>query len=131
MKHILDWKTDYDNLEETVKAMGAKRVCFSIFETEEGDWGDGSPGSWKVSAPDILSDNPALVGKVQLQTSYWRVTDGELVKSLVISNPTWKDIILAVDEILKDGDGCGIFLEGLRYQGLVDGVKVFDLVIGS
>lgn len=129
MKHTLDWNTDHDTLTDTVLDMGTKHISFSIFDTHNGDWGDGSRGSWKISAPDILSEKPVFEGDVRLKCTYWRMTN-DVVTSPVLTNPTWKDLILAVDKMLGGGDG--IFLEGFDFEGFEGpGIQVYDLSIGS
>lgn len=93
-----------------------------------------------VSKKEILSKKPVIKGEVKLFIDYWRVDpypayaktkDGE---ERVFSNPAWKDIINACNDILKMGDRCGVFLEGILTHDNMgeDGkIKHVELLIGS
>lgn len=97
----------YPALGEALKAWGANHLVFSMTETKENGEGD----AWIVEIPDIFQTSPAIQGKVKILIDYWRVAETP-VYSETLTDPTWKDLILATDKLLAQGDGCGIFLEG-------------------
>lgn len=121
----LDTHFLYENLQAKVKEMGAKRLNFSIFE----DNGGTPCKDWKVMAPDITSDNPVVNGKCRVMVDYWRVSP-DPVYSPQLENPTWRDLILATDALLQDGDGFGVFLENF-YLKQDNGELLLDASIGS
>jgi hypothetical protein len=63
-------------------------------------------------------------------TDYWRVSDVP-VYSEVVENPTWMMIINIFNDMLQNGDHCGIFLEGLYNLKEVGDVKIIKFAIGS
>jgi len=117
-------ETTYEKMEEVVRGFGCKHVIFSMFKTVS------DKDEWIVSYPDLLSEEPAFKGKVQFQIDYWRVSD-DIVNSPVLTDPTWKEVLLAVDKLLENGDGCGVFLEALDKMKTVDGVTIYECCIGS
>lgn len=125
----LDTPTTYEQICQAVDDMGAKVLQFSIFRDnpeKENDQGD----KWHVLAPDITSNNPVLTKPCKVLINYWRVSD-EPVESPVLNEPTWKDLILATDQLLQNGDGCGVYLEGFRVHEEAKKVTVLEAVIGS
>lgn len=103
----------YDQLNETVNSMLPKNrerlISFSIFE----DAGQNENDQWLVKIPNILSDKPVFQGTYNFLVDYWRVCSVAKM-SPPVTNPTWKDIIVHFNELLQDGDRCGVFLEGLN-----------------
>ena len=104
-------------------------LIFSIFSSINGNYD-------RVMAPDLKSLNPVVQGKCVVYSDYWRIIEtdrnkGFRVVSDVMENPTWKDILIAVDKIIATGDGCGVFFEGLGDPKEVNGVKEIRISIGS
>lgn len=62
--------------------------------------------------PDLASKDPVFQGHCQFLIDYWRVSDTP-VFSEIYENPTWKDILNACNDLLQDGDRCGVFLENI------------------
>ena len=83
-----------------------------------------------VDAPDIESYYPVSPGKVQFVADYWRVAD-EPVYSRVVEDPTWRVIIDIFNDMLQQGDGCGIYLEGLDIIERKDDISTVRFQIGS
>lgn len=106
-------RTEYKVLQETVNSYidkdKKKLINFSIFNTEEcaGD------NQWFIDCPDITSSEPVFEGDCSFTINCWRVSPSP-VTSPTISNPTWKDIIIACNDLLQQGDECGIFLEAIN-----------------
>ena len=117
----------YDDLQELVASMCRQKpiVSFSIFESF-----DNYEGVWMVDAPDIESYHPVIPGKVQFVADYWRVSD-EPVYSPVVEDPTWRVIIDIFNDMLQQGDGCGIYLEGLDLIETKDDISTVRFQIGS
>jgi hypothetical protein len=120
---------EYTDLQKLAHAMCTNKpiLCFSMFETAASVDGE---DTWRVHAPDIDSTEPVFKGKVQLMTDYWRVSDVPLY-SEVVENPTWMTIINIFNDMLQNGDNCGIYLEGFYLEKQVDDVQVIRFVIGS
>lgn len=112
--------------ESLIDADKEKRIVFSIFETSEDLIGD----DWTVKHPDITSSEPVIEGRCIFFINYWRVSEDEIY-SKEYTNPTWKDIINACNNLLQNGDGCGVFLENIEFSRKVDGVSYFEFLIGS
>ena len=111
------------------KCKGRAVLVFSVFKESPNDTGD--IANWLVMAPDLDSTEPAINGKVVLQTSYWRITDST-AQSPVLTDPTWADIINAVNHIMAEsGTVDGVFFEGLRLERQDDGVDYYHITIGS
>lgn len=125
----LDRIYNYDDLQKLAHAMCTNKpiLSFSMFETAESIDGE---DAWRVHAPDIDSTEPVIAGKVQFMTDYWRVSDVP-VYSEVVENPTWMIIINIFNDMLQNGDECGIFLEGLYNLKEVGDVKIIKFAIGS
>lgn len=106
-------------------------LVFSIYDASQ----------WKskdmpISMPDLKSTNPVIEGKCIFFTDYWRIVEytnppTDKVESDVIENPTWKDILIAVDKIISGGDGFGVYFEGLYLSREENGIKYIDISIGS
>ncbi len=123
----------YNDLQRKASEMidsNKKLIEFSIFK----DIG-GLDEEWKVKAPDIESTKPFIEGDVVFYSDYWRLTDcnkGENVYSVVYTNPTWKDIINAVNNMLLRTCRYGLFLEGLtQLETSEDGHKMVCIEFGS
>ena len=125
----LNRRFEYNDLQKLSKAMCTNKplIQFSIFKTNE-VLSDSK--QWIVNAPDIDSTEPVIAGKVQFMTDYWRVSDVP-VYSEVVENPTWMTIINIFNDMLQNGDECGIFLEGLIHDDEVGDVKIIKFAIGS
>ena len=125
---------EYDELQELVASMCRQKpiVCFSIFKTNQAPENAHRAGErvWFVDAPDIKSYHPVIPGKVQFVADYWRVSD-EPVYSPVVENPTWRVIIDIFNDMLQQGDGCGIYLEGLDIIETKDDISTVRFQIGS
>ena len=121
------------------KVMGRdkiKALRFSMFDTDEESGGYGSGDSpWHILIPELESAEPVFgPSPVVLTTNYWRVVgDDGPVYSPVLESPTWGPILAAVDDILAEGDGCGVFLEGFDDTGKTTytGARIIDISIGS
>jgi hypothetical protein len=108
-----------------------KLVEFSIFRDVSSDIDE-----WVVSAPDITSDKPVIDGEVVFISDYWRLTDhlkpfSNEIESRVYTNPTWKDIINAANEMIENTCECSLFLEGLSPRGIASGIKRIEIEFGS
>jgi hypothetical protein len=113
---------EYGEVMSLVREMvgGNCRLIFSIFQTAPGrKW---TPESWTIIIPNIKSEKPVYEGKVKF-ISKWEEYDGNTIK-----NPTWKDILI---EANNAANGDHVFLESLREQSEIDGVKVIDMTFGS
>ena len=124
----------YSDLQDKANAMIAserKLVEFSIFK-DMGGFGD---ASWKVKAPDIESTEPVIEGDVVFYSDYWRLTaynKDEKVFTTVYTNPTWRDIINSVNNMLLRTCDYGLFLEGLTEDSKkVEGCKMVRIEFGS
>jgi len=123
----------YKELTDTVDSIltGPKRVVFSMFaDTTNKEYKPSQPDDWIVDAPDFGSTQPVIKGKVQFMIDYWRVTDQPILSEVYL-NPTWVDIANACNDLLKDGDGNGVFLEGFSKGKTTNGVTVYEFCIGS
>jgi len=135
-KNKLYTKTySYEELTDAVDSIltGPKRVIFSMFSDTTNKTYKPSKtdkDNWIVDAPDFTSTTPVIEGKVQFMIDYWRVAD-EPVLSEVYLNPTWVDIVNACNDLLKDGDGDGVFLEGFSKGKTAEGVTTYEFCIGS
>lgn len=120
---------EYTDLQKLAHALCNNKpiLRFSMFETAASVDGE---DTWRVHAPDIDSTEPVIVGKVQFMTDYWRVSDVP-VYSEVVENPTWMTIINIFNDMLQNGDKCGIFLEALYNLKEVGDVKIIKFAIGS
>jgi hypothetical protein len=108
-----------------------KLVEFSIFRDVSSDIDE-----WVVSAPDIASNKPVIDGEVVFISDYWRLTDhlkpySNEIESRVYTNPTWKDIINAANEMIEKTCECSLFLEGLSPRGIANGIKRVEIEFGS
>lgn len=125
-----DKTSTYEHFQTVVKSLidadKEKRIVFSIFETS----GDSIQDDWTVLHPDITSSTPVIEGRCVFFIKYWRVSEDEIY-SEEYTNPTWKDIINACNNLLQNGDGFGVFLENLEFSRKVDGVNYFKFLIGS
>jgi len=123
----------YDDLQSKAHAMidsERKLIEFSIFKTISG-----SGEEWKVKAPDIESTEPVIEGDVVFYSDYWRLTaynKDEKVFTTIFTNPTWKDIINSVNNMLLRTCNYGLYLEGLSEESKkVEGCKMVRVEFGS
>jgi hypothetical protein len=117
-------------VDELIGPEIARTMVFSCYEaTPSGD-----------KYPDLASKDPVpnLAPKVILWTDYFRITGGAhgqaFVESQVLEAPTWADMLPVIDAIIAQGDGDGIFFEGLRETNSIDsktGARRYEVVIGS
>jgi len=126
----LDRIYNYDDLQKLAHAMCTNEpiLSFSMFETVKSMHDEGP--DWLVNAPDIDSTEPVFKGKVQFMTDYWRVSEVPLY-SEVVENPTWMIIINIFNDMLQNGDGQGIYLEGLYEENKVGDIQIYRFAIGS
>ena len=119
--------SEYNAMSDVVKSLIGKRPRFefSIIESEPSDAG------FYVKHPNLKSTEPVITGKVQFGTDYWRVNDRKAVSTPILENPTWKDILIATNNLLEENDAGGIFLEFLTLKKEVNGVKQVELEFGS
>lgn len=107
-----------------------KLIEFSIFETISG-----RDEEWMVKAPDIESTEPVIEGDVIFYSDYWRLTaynKDEKVFTTVFTNPTWKDIINSVNNMLLRTCNYGLYLEGLTEDSKkIEGCKMVCVEFGS
>lgn len=123
----------YKELTSAVNSIliGPPRVIFSMFtDTKNTEYTPSEPDDWIVDAPDILSTKPIIEGEVRFTINYWRVAD-EPVFSKVYSNPSWKDIINACNDLLQGGDSDGVYLEGLNKGKTTNNITDYEFIIGS
>jgi len=85
-------------VDSLLKDSQDKLVVFSLIEPER--------------FPDLASDKPVLKGHCQFTIDYWRVS-GTPIFSDIYENPTWKDVLNACNDMLQEGDRCGVFLENI------------------
>jgi hypothetical protein len=82
--------------------------------------------------PEELRDTkPILEGACRFTINYWRVANHP-ISSPILHNPNWKDLLNACNELLQDGDGFGVYLEGFHLEETnPEGTKEYLLHIGS
>lgn len=121
-------ESNYAELVKTVKSFGCNTIQFSIFDTLK--YSDtGLSTDWKIKHPDITSSTPVFKGECRFCVSYWRITDQPIFFTL--ENPTWRDIIVALDKVMQQGDGNGIFLENIHIKKDKFGLEYYEFGIGS
>jgi hypothetical protein len=128
--HNIEYK-ELCNLTDELIESDKKLVEFSLFRDVSSDI-----DNWIVSAPDITSDKPIVDGEVVFISDYWRLTDhlkpfSNEIESRVYTNPTWKDIINAANEMIEKTCECSLFLEGLSPRGIANGIKRIEIEFGS
>ena len=128
--HNIEYKELCRLTDELIES-DKKLVEFSIFRDVSSD-----NDNWIVSAPDVTSDKPIVDGEVVFFSDYWRLTDhlkpfSNEIESRVYTNPTWKDIINAANEMIENTCVCSLFLEGLSPRGIANGVKRVEIEFGS
>lgn len=125
----LDLTIEYPKLLEIVDSFigkdKKKLIQFAIFESADPSVNDHD--KWFINCPDINSNESVFEGECKFFIDYWRVSD-ESIFYPPITNPTWKDIIVACNELLQNGDECGVFLENVKRIGTTD---CYELCIGS
>jgi hypothetical protein len=77
--------------------------------------------------PDIFCDLPVITGKVKFLIDYFRVSNSA-VYSPIYENPTWKDVLNACNDLLQNGDHCGVFLEELLEFTEIDSLKYPNII---
>ena len=115
--------------KELIGREGKNLIEFSIFK----DMGERNE-EWVVKAPNITSSKPVIEGEVVFYSDYWRLTEhnkGKEVHSKVYYNPTWKDIINAANDMLKETCKYGLFLEGLTQANNSANEKMVCIEFGS
>jgi hypothetical protein len=119
--------SEYNEMSKSVATLIGKnpRFEFSIIQSHNSDNG------FYVKHPNLNSMEPVIEGKVQLGTDYWRVNEKNAVTTPVLENPTWKDILIATNNLLEENDAGGIFLEFLTIKNEVSGIKQVELEFGS
>lgn len=90
----------------------------------------GGQKEFVVDHPDLASDTPVMETELRLWTDYWRVASRK-VTTEVLPSPTWKDILRAVQNMLKENQSGGIFLEQFGPQYLDKGVTNIEIYFGS
>lgn len=128
--HDIEYKQLCRLTDELIES-DKKLVEFSIFRDVSSNI-----DNWIISAPDITSTNPIINGEVVFFSDYWRLTDhlkppSREIVSRVYTNPTWKDIINAANEMVESTCQYTLFLEGLSPRGVADGVKRVEIEFGS
>jgi hypothetical protein len=136
LEEVLDDMHDIEykklcNLTDELIESDKKLVEFSIFRDVSSNI-----DNWIISAPDITSTNPIINGEVVFFSDYWRLTDhlkphSREIVSRVYTNPTWKDIINAANEMVESTCQCSLFLEGLAPRGVANGIKRIEIEFGS
>lgn len=125
---------DYSDLQCQVGKMVAPAPCRMIFSMFESVSEMKMDGSWLVKAPDLFSTRPIWSGPIRFVIDYWRFGNEKRV-SPTYSNPTWKDLIQACNELmLTYGDGDGVYFEGTKDPQdtpEMTGLRHVELVIGS
>jgi len=123
----------YNDLQSKADAIiddDKKLIEFSIFK----DMG-GRDDKWKVKAPNIESSKPVIEGDVVFYSDYWRLTaynKDYRVFTATFTNPTWRDIINAANNMLLRTCDYGLFLEGLTEDSKkIDGCKMVCVEFGS
>lgn len=119
--------SEYNDLcKQAEKIVGKDPVFeFSILESVNSETG------FYVKHPDLNSTTPVIPGKVQFNCNYWRVNESGSVQTPILENPTWKDILVATNNLLEKNDAGGIFLENLAITDEINGVKHVELEFGS
>lgn len=124
----------FSELQPIVNELVGKpsQVRFSIFKDDPDKKGEGNyRDKWYILTPNLRSEKPVIEGEVRFFTDYWRFTE-EAIYSRFMENPTWADILKAFDTMIEEeGDGYGVFLEGLYYVNDQHGAKHYKFVIGS
>jgi len=119
--------SEYKEMSNSVESLIGKppRFEFSIFES------DYSKEGFYVKHPDLHSTKPIVEGKVQFAADYWRINETTEVKTPILENPTWKDILVATNNLLEENNAGGIFLEFLTITDEINGIKQVELEFGS
>jgi len=116
----------YEELCQTVKDIVGEKPLFefSIFRIV------GNQKDFVVDHPDLYSEAPLFSGETKFWTDYWRVAPRK-VSTPVLTNPTWKTFLPALQQLLKENNSGEIFLEQLGRQHLDKGVTHVELEFGS
>jgi len=101
-------------------------VVFSMYKLGE----DIESDDYTVTSSDLLSTKPIFKGKCVFSIDYWRISPKPVYSKEYI-DPTWKDIINACNDLLINGDRCGVYLESINFVKKTDGVSYFEFGIGS
>ena len=118
--------TEYNKLCKQVEKLVGKDPAFEFSVMNSHDSEDG----FYVNHPDLGSKDPVLKGKVQFNANYWRISENA-VSTPVLENPTWKDILIATNNLLEENEAGGIFLEALVITDESNGIKQVELEFGS
>jgi hypothetical protein len=127
LEFALTVTTEYNKLCKQVANLVGKGPVFdfSIISSHESEDG------FYVNHPDLNSKEPVIKGKVQFNANYWRINESGSVSTPILENPTWKDILIATNNLLKENDAGGIFLESLVITDESNGIKQVELEFGS
>lgn len=118
MKINLTQTSEYGVLSQTMKDLIGKqpRFEFSIIGTPppefQKDTDATKSNKFYVTHPDLATQEILFNGNFQFWVDYWRVSEKGAVKTSVLTNPTWKSLLKAVDQLLESENAGGIFLEG-------------------
>jgi hypothetical protein len=118
--------SQYEKLCQTVEQIIGEKPLFefSIFRMV------GGHKDFVVDHPDLQSETPLLSGEVKFWTDYWRVSQHK-VSTPTLINPTWKMLLPALQQLLKENNSGGIFLERLGRQHLDKEITHVELEFGS
>jgi hypothetical protein len=83
-----------------------------------------------ITEAEILSNRPAFPGRCRFSIDYWRISL-KPVSSPVLTNPTWKEVLNACNDLLQTGDRMGVFLENVCFEDTKDGIDHYAFHIGS
>jgi hypothetical protein len=119
-------KTEYNKLCKQVEKLVGKDPVFefSIMSSHDSDEG------FYVNHPNLKSKDPVIKGKAQFNANYWRINENA-VSTPILENPTWKDILIATNNLLEENEAGGIFLEALVITDESNGIKQVELEFGS
>jgi hypothetical protein len=125
--HIPLTKTSkYSDLCQTVEELIGEKPLFELSIMRM----VGGQKDFVVDHPDIKSETPLIEGEIRLWTDYWRVAPRKVYSS-ILTSPTWRDLLCAIQQMLKDNQAGGIFLEQFGPQYLEKGVTNIEIYLGS
>jgi hypothetical protein len=116
----------YAELCQTVEALIGEKPLFEFSLMRM----VGGQKDFVVDHPDLKSETPLLEGEVRLWTDYWRIAPRKIYSPVMV-NPTWKDVLGTIQQMLKEHNSSGIFLEQFGPQYLDKGVTNLEVYFGS
>lgn len=133
INHDFTETSEYNILSKKVQEIVGKRPSFefSIIKSVDDGKDEEINERFYVNHPNLESGETILKGKVQFGTDYWRVNETKRVCTPVLNNPTWKDVLVATNNLLEENNAGGIFLEALTITGETNGIKQVELEFGS